>query len=51
LYIFASHFPFYLRSWLESSAEKKQVKLAENLIKNFISAALFFKEIDTIELS
>ncbi|KAL4503256.1 hypothetical protein ABPG72_000862 [Tetrahymena utriculariae] len=51
LYIFSSKFPFFLRNWLENTAEKRFIKVAESLIKSFISNALYLKEVETIELS
>lgn len=49
--MFASKFPYYLRQWVENTAEKKFVKVAENILKTFISNALYLKEVDIIELS
>jgi len=51
LFAFATKFPYYLRYWIENSNNKKLSKLAENLIKLFISNSIFIKEIETIELS
>ncbi|KRX05258.1 hypothetical protein PPERSA_00559 [Pseudocohnilembus persalinus] len=51
LYIFCTKFPSYLRIWIDETQDKKFAKLSENLIKTFISTAIFANEVETIELS
>ncbi len=50
LYQFATKFPYFLRNWKEEHIEKKYSKLTEQIIKNFISYAIYLNEVEVIEL-
>lgn len=48
-YLFASNFPLFLRKWTENG-DKKYTIMVSTYVKNYISNALFFYEIDLIEI-
>ena len=49
LFEFASSFPLYIRKWIQQS-DRKYTKMAEGIIKTFISSAIFQKEVQQIEV-